>query len=548
MAEAFLVLAVLLGVPSAPVDQARARCLVCHTLDAAGPSGLASRPPAAIGSAEDVHAEVGCAECHVNVAPGGAGMASGSQIEPRDDVERSMLALRGATGLHTLRGCQSCHQEQYDAWRGSVHGQGFGSNGGERGEHALYPAFCTDCHGAHGMRSHDDAESPTFAARIPDTCARCHQFSAVVSTYQSSVHGQKRSLTGLGRKLEVAVCTDCHGTHGILGPDDPDSLVGPIRKTAMCAECHEGATDRFAQAFSHTQTGDHWLLRLIRLLYILIIGGTLSGMGAFLAADVARIALTRGKHVPSVEDLATTFERWGPRVRVQHMTLVISFTLLSITGVPLMFPRSPIALRVMELFGGPMGAAVVHRIAAAALVVASAIHALWIVGEFRRGVRRSSMIPAPRDVRDMILLVLFTFGLRRERPTMGRYGPLEKFEYWSLVWGTFVMVATGLILWFPVAGAFAIGGIGIQAAQLIHALEALLAVLVILTWHMYHAHLCPESWPMSNVWLTGRISRWAMKELHPEELAEIEGRVAKPTAPEPAPETTEGGEPDAGDV
>lgn len=532
MGSALLVLTICLLQPTSGSDDGRSVCLVCHAIESVGPAELRAIPSATLGSPQDVHADVACNECHVNIASDGGGMGATDESEATDPAERAMLELRGRTGLYTLRGCKSCHAEIYDKWAATIHGRSFGTANGQRGDHALYPAFCTDCHGMHGMMSRTDPAAPTFTHGVPETCARCHQFSNVVSTYQSSVHGQKRSLTGLESDLRVAVCTSCHGVHDIYAKTDPRSTVSPERRVETCATCHPGSTERFSQSFTHQRTDDHWLLRLIRLAYLVIIGGTLGGMALFMLVDVIRTALTRAQHAPKPADLERTYLRWARETRMQHVMLMFSFTLLSVTGVPLMFPQSPVAQHVMGAFGGATMAALLHRIAALVLIFASVLHGLWILLCIRRGARWSPMIPGPRDVRDMLFLVLFTFGLRKERPSVGRYGPLEKFEYWSLVWGTIVMVVTGLILWFPVRWAFLVGGIGIQAAQLIHAFEALLAVLVILTWHMYHAHIVPEFWPMSRVWLTGRISRWAMEELHPEELAELEGKVP-PTGTKP---------------
>ena len=37
----------------------------------------------------------------------------------------------------------------------------------------------------------------------------------------------------------------------------------------------------------------------------------------------------------------------------------------------------------------------------------------------------------------------------RVRARFGRYDYTQKAEYWALVWGTVLMAATGIILWFP---------------------------------------------------------------------------------------------------
>ena len=39
-------------------------------------------------------------------------------------------------------------------------------------------------------------------------------------------------------------------------------------------------------------------------------------------------------------------------------------------------------------------------------------------------------------------------GLSDEKPKFGRFNWIEKLEYYAVVWGTTVMVLTGLALWF----------------------------------------------------------------------------------------------------
>lgn len=105
---------------------------------------------------------------------------------------------------------------------------------------------------------------------------------------------------------------------------------------------------------------------------------------------------------------------------------------------------------------------------------------------------------------------------------MGRYAPPEKFEYLAAAGGTVVMTLTGLLMWFPELSARFVGGAGVQLAQIMHGHEGVLAVVVILIIHVCWVHFMPGFWPMSMVWLTGRIRRDAMEEYHAAELEEIE--------------------------
>ena len=54
-----------------------------------------------------------------------------------------------------------------------------------------------------------------------------------------------------------------------------------------------------------------------------------------------------------------------------------------------------------------------------------------------------------RDVRDFFHNMAFHLRLRTDRPLFPRFDYTEKAEYLALIWGTVVMVAHGLVLWFP---------------------------------------------------------------------------------------------------
>jgi hypothetical protein len=52
-------------------------------------------------------------------------------------------------------------------------------------------------------------------------------------------------------------------------------------------------------------------------------------------------------------------------------------------------------------------------------------------------------------------------------------------------------------------------------AFIIHSWEAILAFLAIIIWHMYNVHGNPSIFPMSRVWLTGKIGLSEFEENHP---------------------------------
>jgi predicted CXXCH cytochrome family protein len=113
---------------------------------------------------------------------------------------------------------------------------------------------CSSCHGgdpsqADPLRAMDPAKGfrgKITRRQIPKLCAECHSNAAYMrgfhpslrtdqySQYLTSVHGQRLSRGD----TKVAVCTDCHGVHGIRPANDARSAVHPLRVAETCARCH----------------------------------------------------------------------------------------------------------------------------------------------------------------------------------------------------------------------------------------------------------------------------------------------------------------------
>ncbi|MGA9117168.1 MAG: cytochrome b/b6 domain-containing protein [Bacteroidota bacterium] len=116
-----------------------------------------------------------------------------------------------------------------DSYEQSVHGQAV-----QKGNESA--AVCSDCHGSHEVRKASRSDSRVAKQRIAATCGACH--SDVRDAYEGSVHGK-----ALEAGIEAsASCTDCHGEHGILSPQDPRSPVAARNVSArVCTPCHESA-------------------------------------------------------------------------------------------------------------------------------------------------------------------------------------------------------------------------------------------------------------------------------------------------------------------
>ncbi len=206
---------------------AKPSCAQCHAdQQKAYDSGLHAKARAA----GDKQAAT-CVDCHGSVheiLPAG---------DPNSKVSHKNIAAT----------CGACHGQQkvmaqsgvstqpFSSYNDSIHAK-LVAGGNEKA------AVCSDCHGAHDIRPSSDPQSSIFKKNVPETCAKCH--ATEKSEFMASIHGQAVAKGN----LHAPVCTDCHGTHLIKAPSDPNSTVAAENlATRTCAQCHESV--RMSQEF-----------------------------------------------------------------------------------------------------------------------------------------------------------------------------------------------------------------------------------------------------------------------------------------------------------
>lgn len=227
------------------------------------------------------------------------------------------------------------------------------------------------------------------------------------------------------------------------------------------------------------------------------------------------------------------FVRFTLSQRIEHVIQIISFTTLVVTGVAQKYNTHQVAEWIIHAFGGIESTRTIHRLMGVILIVESVVHVALIGWRFARGERQYHMLPRFKDLRDAYHMILYFVGIRKHRARFDRYDFRQKAEYWSLVWGTVVMIATGLMMWFPVQTTAFLPGEVIPAAKAAHGAEGLLAFLAILIWHMYSAHLAPEVFPFDTTIFTGKISEERMIHEHPIEYERLVGQTGEEN-PSPA--------------
>ena len=144
--------------------------------------------------------------------------------------------------------CLACHLEKPEvsekvatkvsfikAYENSVHGQALLKGNAKA-------ANCIDCHSSHLIIKSTDEKSPVAKFNVVQTCGKCHD--EIAKEFTESIHG----VALLRRNIDSPTCTDCHGEHNILSPQDPRAPVA-FRNVSVqvCSPCHSSVrlTERY---------------------------------------------------------------------------------------------------------------------------------------------------------------------------------------------------------------------------------------------------------------------------------------------------------------
>lgn len=134
-----------------------------------------------------------------------------------------------ATEVQAQENCLQCHGDKASSVEGSVHSF----------------LSCTTCHTDIKGFPHPEEAYLTKKESVV-VCTSCHE-GLVTESYAKNFHGKAIHL-GSERS---ASCADCHGSHNILGQDNPDSQVAKQNIPQTCASCHKQASSGFSEGEAH---------------------------------------------------------------------------------------------------------------------------------------------------------------------------------------------------------------------------------------------------------------------------------------------------------
>jgi len=418
-----------------------------------------------------------------------------------------------ASPLHFVRQAQTCgrcHAPEARDVTASVHGKAMAT--GERDA-----PTCTDCHSEHKIQ----ALKNNSALAISEVCSRCHASVYLdgkynlpadrVKTYLESYHG----LAAQNGSVVVAHCASCHGYHKILPSSDPVSMINTNHLVATCGQCHPGADKMFVSGRIHSDLASNksagldfgskvnwWVRRIYLGLIFAVVGAMLVHNVLLFHKKVAAHIAASGRPVLRM----SLSHRW------QHGVLAVSFIVLAITGFALKFPDSGLA----HLMGSSEPVRRwIHRIAGVVLLLVGVYHLIHILATKQGRQLVKDLFPVRKDLADVWQGVRYLTGHSNEKPKIGRFGYAEKMEYWAVLWGTIIMGATGLMIWFKLDVTRFLPRWAVDVALTIHYYEAVLACLAIVVWHFYHVIFDPDVYPLNTACWNGRVSEEWQKHEHP---------------------------------
>lgn len=426
--------------------------------------------------------------------------------------------------------CGKCHQQIAQEYSQSIHGVALAKGVTEA------PA-CTNCHGEHNIRMHTDPTSQVASANVSEQCSSCH--GPVKLTEKYGVPGNRSqtfadSYHGLAIQsgaVNVANCASCHSAHSIKPSSDPTSTVNKANLATTCGRCHPGANKQFAVGAVHVAltAKEEPMLYWIATAYIILIITTVGGMFIhnlldFVKKSRRKLMIRRGLLVEEYHG-HSLYLRMTLSERLQHGALLVSFFLLVITGFMLRYPDAWWVVVIRSLSDKVFDLrSLIHRIAAVVMITASLYHLSYIFFTQRGKQMIRDLSPKLQDVKDAIAVMKYNLGISKLKPKFGRFSYIEKSEYWALGWGTIIMAATGIIMWFDNTFIGLLTKLGYDISRTIHFYEAWLAALAIIIWHFYYVIFNPDIYPMNIAWLKGTLTEAEMEEEHPLELEDLRQR------------------------
>ncbi len=175
-----------------------------------------------------------CTKCHAEIEQVHRKVISGALWEKRAHVlpvcvdchqphkVRKVFYTQGMADAD----CMRCHADP--RIHAARDGRSLTVNAPELAQSRHAKVACSQCHSEVTASRVRPCETITHKV----DCTACH--AQIGQDYQAGIHGN------LFARLNpnAPTCLDCHGTHGVLGKQDPQSATFPTNVPDLCARCH----------------------------------------------------------------------------------------------------------------------------------------------------------------------------------------------------------------------------------------------------------------------------------------------------------------------
>ena len=148
---------------------------------------------------------------------------------------------------------------------------------------------------------------------------------------------------------------------------------------------------------------------------------------------------------------------------LQHWLLVLLFLMLAITGFTQAKPLGDFSTFIIKIFGNLGNVIQAHRIFGIFYIFFFLVHLILITIHFFRGNRG--------------LLITKCDILHPNEENGSRFKLRHKLDYYAVIFGSLVLISTGICLMFPVIAASILSGSGVSVMREIHFNEAIIAKL-----------------------------------------------------------------------
>ena len=418
-----------------------------------------------------------CGTCHEDHLEEYSGSVHGKEALEKGNVKAAVCSdchtshsvantSADPTKLKITASCGNCHEENYQSYKQTYHGQVMALGYANTGK-------CFDCHGSHGITRVDDPESKVHPDNRLKTCKQCHT-----------------PKKGLPDATPGFVTFEPHGTTNDFEKYPEIWLASKFMIGLLVGT--------FAFFWTHTL---FWFYREYK--------------------DRQQRKMRPHINMEALPDefKGKVYQRFSPIWRIAHLLFALSLMTLTVTGMPLFFPDAVWAPVTMEIIGGPKVAGLIHRIAAVVFGGIFFWHIFYLAYRIGRNFKEfkifgpHSMIPNWQDMKDIVAMFKWFFG-KAERPVFERWTYWEKFDYWAPFWGVTIIGVSGLMMWFPHVTASYLPGWVFNVAMIFHGEEAILAVVFLFTVHFFNNHFRPDKFPLDTVMFHGTFTLEEFKHEH----------------------------------